>query len=140
MLRLGMQDQHEHACCADATLLPPGRQYRLAGTVAVTFRDGQQQGMQHPEGTAQLGNLAVDPKMRRLGIARLLLESAEQHARAQGAAALSLAVHVDNAPARSLYVCAGYREDSSQGPLQTLVRLARREKLVVMRKPMATQP
>jgi ribosomal protein S18 acetylase RimI-like enzyme len=95
--------------------------------------------MQLPEGTAQLANIAVDQKTRRVGIARMLLEAAEQHASAQGAAALSLVVHKDNVSARKLYASTGFTEASSPGLLQAMLHIAGRKQLILMTKPLAAQ-
>ena len=88
------------------------------------------------DSTAQLVNMAVDPKTRRAGIARLLLVSAEQHALAQGAGVLRLAVHMDNAPARHLYTSAGFIEAPPRSPLQSVMRLGQRQGLIHLRKPL----
>ena len=55
-------------------------------------------------------DLAVAPGARRRGAGRLLLESAERHARAEGCCRLTLEVRADNAPARALYSSFGFAE------------------------------
>jgi ribosomal protein S18 acetylase RimI-like enzyme len=52
--------------------------------------------------------MAVEPDARRHGIAKLLLEAAEEAARARGLPNVALMVTEDNAAARELYAQAGY--------------------------------
>ena len=52
--------------------------------------------------------VAVQPEYRRRGVARRLLERAEQEARARGLAVMALAVTESNRKARTLYRTAGY--------------------------------
>ena len=60
-------------------------------------------------GTGHLGNLAVVPGRRRRGIARRLVEDLQEHARAVGAAAVTLEVRVSNFAAQGLYRAHGFR-------------------------------
>lgn len=55
-------------------------------------------------------NLAVHPKQRRRGIARVLLEAALRQSRVQGAKVAWLEVRPSNAAARALYESFGFRE------------------------------
>jgi ribosomal protein S18 acetylase RimI-like enzyme len=55
-------------------------------------------------------DLAVAPGSRRRGVGRLLLDSAERHARAEGCCRLTLEVRIDNTAARSLYRSFGFGE------------------------------
>lgn len=52
---------------------------------------------------AWLNNIAVDPAMRRRGVAKLLMDDVVERARAGGAKAVFLEVAVDNGPAQRLY-------------------------------------
>ena len=58
---------------------------------------------------ARLYSVAVDPEARGLGLARLLMASAEAEARRRGASALRLEVRLDNAAAIRLYEALGYQ-------------------------------
>ena len=131
--------------CADTALLPPGRAFRVVGTATVTLQDDAPQGFGEqllpaseplPAGTAQLANMAVEQRLRRMGVARLLLAAAEQHALAAGVPAMSLKVHAKNAAARQLYASCGFREASVQKrlTLQSIMRLGRQAELLVMVK------
>jgi ribosomal protein S18 acetylase RimI-like enzyme len=76
------------------------RHLRAAGLVAP-----------HPAAnTLYVDALAVEPAFRRRGIARTLLSSAEEAARAAGLAGVTLDTGLHNAPARALYRAAGYTE------------------------------
>ncbi len=55
-------------------------------------------------------NLAVHPKQRRHGIARVLLEEALRQSRAQGATVVWLEVRPSNTAARALYASFGFKE------------------------------
>lgn len=132
--------------CADSALLPPGRAFRVVGTATVTLQDDEAPqgfggqllpaGEPLPAGTAQLANMAVEQKVRRMGVARLLLAAAEQHALASGVPAMSLKVHANNMAARQLYSSCGYGEASAQKrlTLQSIMRLGRQAELLVMVK------
>lgn len=61
--------------------------------------------------TFVLNDLYVAPRARRSGIARALLQAAENHARATGAARLSLITAVDNLPGQSLYESCGWTRE-----------------------------
>ena len=61
-----------------------------------------------------LNDLFVAEGARRGGVARALLDAAADFARAQGAAGLMLETMRDNAPARALYIAAGWHEDDTQ--------------------------
>ncbi|GAB3659006.1 GNAT family protein [Glycomyces tarimensis] len=52
---------------------------------------------------AWINNIAVDPDLRRRGIATMLMDDLVARARATGAKAVFLEVAVDNAPAQRLY-------------------------------------
>lgn len=55
--------------------------------------------------------LAVDPRVRRQGVARALVTAALGAARQAGAEAAFLEVAVDNAPATALYAGMGFRRE-----------------------------
>lgn len=58
--------------------------------------------------TYLLNDLFVVSGARRAGVGRALLEAAAAHARALGAASLSLSTALDNAPAQALYASLGW--------------------------------
>lgn len=58
-----------------------------------------------------LNDLYVRPESRRNGIARALMQRAEQHAIETGSAGLALSTAVDNAKAQPLYESMGYVRD-----------------------------
>ncbi len=58
-----------------------------------------------------LNDLFVAPSARRQGVAAALLGAAAEHARALGAAGLSLSTARDNAPAQALYESLGWQRD-----------------------------
>ncbi len=57
-----------------------------------------------------IDSLATAVEHRRRGVARTMLEEAEQMARRDGLRALALDTWQDNRPARALYVAAGFEE------------------------------
>jgi len=59
-----------------------------------------------------LNDLFVAAHARRQGVAAGLLGAAAEHARALGAASLSLSTALDNAPAQALYELLGWQRDS----------------------------
>jgi ribosomal protein S18 acetylase RimI-like enzyme len=61
-----------------------------------------------------LNDLFVAADARRSGAARALLDAAVQFARDDGAAGIALETAHDNAPARALYVAAGWHEESNR--------------------------
>ncbi|MCX7514866.1 GNAT family N-acetyltransferase [Frateuria sp. STR12] len=58
-----------------------------------------------------LNDLFVAPSARRQGVAGALLREAAAHARALGAASLSLSTALDNGPAQALYEALGWQRD-----------------------------
>jgi ribosomal protein S18 acetylase RimI-like enzyme len=58
-----------------------------------------------------LNDLFVVSAARRQGVAAALLTAAAEHARALGAASLSLSTALDNAPAQALYESLGWQRD-----------------------------
>jgi len=61
--------------------------------------------------TYLLNDLFVAAAARRQGVAAALLREAATHARALGAASLSLSTALDNAPAQALYESLGWQRD-----------------------------
>jgi len=61
--------------------------------------------------TYLLNDMFVAPQARRQGVAAALLREAAAHARALGAASLSLSTALDNAPAQALYEGLGWERD-----------------------------
>ena len=131
--------------CTDEALLPPGRAFRVVGTATVTLQDDASQELGEPwlpareavpAGAAQLANMAVERKLRRMGVARLLLAAAEQHALAAGVPAVTLRVHAKNIAARQLYTSCGFVEASvdKRLTLQSIMRLGRQAELLTMVK------
>lgn len=59
-----------------------------------------------------LNDLYVMPAFRRMGVARLLLAAAREHAFNSGATKLELATHETNTTAQTLYTSIGYVEAS----------------------------
>lgn len=62
------------------------------------------------EGTRELTRMFVRPGARGTGIAALLLDAAEQHARADGASVIRLNTRDDLVEAQALYAKHGYQE------------------------------
>lgn len=65
--------------------------------------------VQAAAGEAEILTIAVDPACRGRGLGRRLLDGAAIWAAARGADRLLLEVAVDNMPARTLYLSAGFR-------------------------------
>jgi GNAT superfamily N-acetyltransferase len=89
------------ASCADGDANP-----RAVGCVGLRRLD---------ERTRELTRMFVRPEARGRGIAALLLGSAEQHARADGASVIRLNTRDDLVEARALYTKHGYRTIPSYG-------------------------
>lgn len=85
----------------NASILVAGNGKLLKGYAMVLYRSGTS--------LARLYSLAVDPEARGQGLARRLLESAEESARDSDAAVMRLEVRPDNSEAIRLYTEAGYR-------------------------------
>ena len=92
-------------------------------TVLLAMRDGKAVGFTQlypifssvrTARTWLLNDLFVAEDARRGGVARALLDAAADFAREQGAAGLMLETMRDNAPARALYIAAGWHEDDTQ--------------------------
>jgi ribosomal protein S18 acetylase RimI-like enzyme len=73
-----------------------------------------------PPAAFYIDALATDAGYRRRGLARALLAEAERQARARGLPAIALDTTMDNRPARSLYVNAGFDEVAYRPATRTL--------------------
>ena len=73
-----------------------------------------------PPAAFYIDALATDAAYRRRGLARALLAEAERQARARGLPAVALDTTLDNRPARSLYVNAGFDEVAYRPATRTL--------------------
>lgn len=65
------------------------------------------------EGYVRILSLAVDPEARRQGVARALLQDAEQRVRELGGRELVLELREDNAGALALYGSLGFRQTAT---------------------------
>lgn len=82
-----------------------------AGTGAILFADREARGfilVRAVTDEAEVLTLAVDPRHRRHGLGRALLEAGIAACHAAGATRLFLEVAEDNAAARALYAAAGF--------------------------------
>ena len=57
-----------------------------------------------------INRLAVHPRVRRMGLARKLIEAAEVELKSRGALVVAALVEPDNEPSLSLFAKAGYRD------------------------------
>ena len=73
-----------------------------------------------PPAAFYIDALATDATYRRRGLARALLAEAERQARRRGLPAIALDTTLDNKPARSLYVSAGFDEVAYRPPAGAL--------------------
>jgi len=73
-----------------------------------------------PPAAFYIDALATDATYRRRGLARALLAEAERQARTRGLPAIALDTTLDNKPARSLYVSAGFDEVAYRPPAGAL--------------------
>ncbi|MCW8806846.1 MAG: GNAT family N-acetyltransferase [Rhodanobacter sp.] len=96
--------------------------FRHQESLILLARDGQAQGLGFTQlyplfssvravRTWLLNDLFVAPSARRQGVAAALLGTAAEHARALGAASLSLSTARDNLPAQALYESLGWQRD-----------------------------
>lgn len=94
-------------CCLVASLVPPGKQPIIVGTVEMSLRYTSfwSSNSQYP----YISNLAVDRCYRRRGIAQKLLASCEQIALEWGYQETRLHVLEENYPAKQLYFQRGYQ-------------------------------
>lgn len=83
-------------------------------------------------GPPYLANLAVEPAMRRQGVAEALLSTCEQEAQAWGRRQIDLHVMENNLPARQLYLKAGYQIQHREANWRT--QLFQRPQRFLLRK------
>jgi ribosomal protein S18 acetylase RimI-like enzyme len=108
-LKQRLQGGHQHYRCLTAIALDQHTQQQIViGTVEVTRRHPHLWSFGRPR-QIYLSNLAVQAACRRRGVARKLLEAAEQLAAEWGFRELYLHVMADNARARLLYKTMGYQ-------------------------------
>lgn len=100
--RLTRRSFHYLLTRAKATGLVEVHGDKVVGYALVSFHSGTS--------LARLYSFAVDPDRRGLGVAKRLLDAAEQAARARDCIYLRLEVRRDNTPAITLYKASGYRE------------------------------
>lgn len=108
-LKQRLQGGHPHYRCL--TAIAPDRVTRqptIIGTVEVAYRQPQLWAFNRLP-WVYLSNLAVCPGYRRQGVARHLLQAAEQLTLDWGFGELSLHVMADNSQARQLYQGMGYQ-------------------------------
>jgi ribosomal protein S18 acetylase RimI-like enzyme len=108
-LKQRLQSEHPHYQCL--TAIAPDRQnhrYLVVGTVEIAYRQPTLWAFNRPQ-QVYLSNLAVQAGCRRRGVARKLLEAAEQLSLAWGFRELYLHVMADNTQARLLYKTMGYQ-------------------------------
>jgi ribosomal protein S18 acetylase RimI-like enzyme len=86
--------------------LPP---WRWPGALRLYWA-GSRAAPSPPPGALYVDALATDGSLRRRGAATALLEQAEGRARRLGLSSIALDTSLDNKPARSLYLGAGYEE------------------------------
>jgi ribosomal protein S18 acetylase RimI-like enzyme len=91
--------------------LPEGQTSRLIATASISFHPDSRetfQSLQPPDNDAYLCNIAVDPKFRRQGVARSVLNASESLAAKLGYPRFYLHVRLGDDAARSLYESSGY--------------------------------
>ena len=113
----------------DKELLAPGRSYRVAGVAAVALSaaaaaaavggggSNDASSSAPPLPSPLLCNVAVDPRLRRLGIGRALVGAAEAVARAEEAGSLLFVVArgSEDAAAEELYSSLGFAAEVERG-------------------------
>jgi ribosomal protein S18 acetylase RimI-like enzyme len=93
--------------------------WRWAGTLRLYWLGGRVS-PSPPPAAFYIDALATDATYRRRGLARLLLAEAERQARKRGLPAVALDTTLDNEPARSLYLSAGFDEVAYRPPTRAL--------------------
>lgn len=103
---------HKTHCDADPSLLPPRKASRLVASTGLSFcRKTREEfpTLQPPDDAVYLSNMAVDSKLRRQGLARLMLQTAEALAASRGFKSIYLHARLSDAPAQQLYLTSGYQ-------------------------------
>ena len=93
--------------------LPKGQSSRIVATASLSFCSKSRENflsLKPPDEEAYLANIAVDPIFRRLGLAKHMLQCAEEYCKAQGKNSIYLHVRLGDEAARSLYDTNGYQE------------------------------
>lgn len=114
--------QKHYRCLAAIAPEKQSRRNVVIGTVEISYR---QQGFWTFKRSRQiyLSNLAVRESCRRQGVARRLLENAEQLSMAWGFREMYLHVMADNTRARTLYQAMGYQLQTVEPTLFSLLSL-----------------
>lgn len=102
----------------DKTLLPPNQESRLVGTVTLSFSPKTREEFSTlpiPPNAAYLSNMAVDPKFRRSGVAKALLEACDRAVALTGLQDVHLHVRKSDSGAQELYTRRGYAEIDRDG-------------------------
>eukprot|EP00882_Tetradesmus_deserticola_P030220 GHRQ01033915.1.p1 GENE.GHRQ01033915.1~~GHRQ01033915.1.p1 ORF type:complete len:235 (+),score=67.45 GHRQ01033915.1:78-782(+) len=97
----------------DPSLLPPGKPSRLVGVASLSFSQRGREpfsSLAPPAQQPYLSNMAVDPKVRRQGIGRAMLEACDAAAQDRGQDTVWLHVRQADAAALQLYTSYGYVE------------------------------
>lgn len=111
--------------------LPPGQDSRLIGTATLSLAPTALSIQRLPDANrpsktaAYVSNMAVDSKFRRQGVARALLAACEGAAVAAGRREVWLHVREADAPARALYVGAGYQQVAKDSWMDTMMHKMR---------------
>lgn len=122
-LKQRLQGNHKHYQCL--TAIAPDRKSQksvVVGTVEISCRQPSLWTLNRPQ-QVYLSNLAVQEGCRRQGIARKLLEAAEQLSLDWGFRELYLHVMADNTRARLLYKNMGYQLQQVEPTLFSLLNL-----------------
>lgn len=102
--RVSRAQWRRHLHSGSARVLVAARDDKVSGSVLLFFRRGSR--------NARLYSIAVGHHARGQGLGALLLSAAEDTARTQGCATMSLEVRVDNAAAIAMYEKRGYRRQA----------------------------
>ncbi|GLC46478.1 hypothetical protein PLESTM_001879800 [Pleodorina starrii] len=120
--------------------LPPGQDSRLVGTASLSL-SAESQPVRRlppvnlpPAGAAYVSNMAVDPRVRRRGVARVLLAACEDAARAAGRREVWLHVREADGAARALYDGAGYGTVTKDSWLDSMRHGGMRPRLLMRRE------
>lgn len=129
-LRQRLQNnQRYYRCLAAITPASSHDQNRVVGTVEMSYRRYSWRAFNEPQ-QIYLSNLAVQENHRRRGVARMLLQFAEQQALEWGFRNLYLHVMADNRRARQLYQQMGYEVQYAEMTLLSLLNVQPRRLLL----------
>ncbi|HEY9887648.1 MAG TPA: GNAT family N-acetyltransferase [Candidatus Obscuribacterales bacterium] len=122
-LKQRLHAEHKHYRCLTAIApVTQNQQNFVVGTVEIAHRQPSLFALHRPH-QVYLSNLAVREGCRRQGVARRLLQSAEQLSLEWGFRELYLHVMADNTQARRLYQTMGYQLHQVEPTLFSLVNL-----------------